>query len=383
MLAHHRFVKTVAHALRHRCGIKGNLASHRRMVVATSGGPDSVALLRALAGLAKRRTWHLRLAVGHVNHHLRDDAEEDARFVATLARRLELPLLRADLDLSRPKGNLEAHARKERYRSLAMMANDFDARYIVTAHHADDQLETLMMRLLRGSSARGLACMSWRRRLAPGSDRLLIRPMLSVDRVAVCQFLNDIGQDSRRDQTNTDTSRLRARLRYQVVPVLRDIRQDASAKAVALADHMRQIHHLIEREVAQHHRHVRRHAPNAVAVLERSVACQMPQMMLVALLQRLVTEAGVGQDRINRHTLAAMVRAIRDHQGGQRTFELATGAKLVVTSDQIRIHPALGVARTCSRITAAARGSEVRHPTSFLNRSVLGSLAQRNEQSCQ
>ena len=163
-LPHHPLVRAVAEGLRHHCGVREGA----RLIVAVSGGADSVALLRALAILAPRRNWNLNLAVGHVQHHLRKrGAEADARFVAALAKKLELPFLRADLEPPRPaKGNREDWARKERYGALAEMAQAFGASFMVTAHHGDDQLETMLMRLVRGCSVRGLAGMRWRRRLA-------------------------------------------------------------------------------------------------------------------------------------------------------------------------------------------------------------------------
>ena len=117
--AHHRFVKAIVWALRRRCGV----APGSKLLVATSGGADSVALLRALAIVAPRRAWRLELAVGHVRHHLRSAAEteQDAQLVSRLADELDLPLLCADLDLSGRGtgpggGNVEARARRQRYR---------------------------------------------------------------------------------------------------------------------------------------------------------------------------------------------------------------------------------------------------------------------------
>ena len=216
------------------------------MIIAVSGGADSVALLRTLAALANRRTWQLKLAVGHIQHHLREEAEADAQFVAELSDQLDLPFLRTDLDLTQVRGNLESVARKERYRALRTMAAEFDASSIVTAHHGDDQLETLLMRILRGSSSRGLGCMAWRRKLQPGSPVVLLRPMLAVDRQQVVEFLGDLNQTWCQDHTNADRSRLRARLRHDVIPVLHDVCHDAAAKSVATADHMRQFHQVVE-----------------------------------------------------------------------------------------------------------------------------------------
>jgi len=332
----HPFVKAIASALRQHCGLSATRDQGPRLIVATSGGADSVALLRTLAVLSNRRTWRLQLAVGHVQHHLRPEAEVDAAFVRGLADRLGLPFMRADLDLSTPNGNLEAHARRARYQALAEMAHEFDASCVVTAHHGDDQLETLLMRILRGSSVRGLSGMAWRRRLTPQSGCVLIRPMLAVNRNLARQFLTEINQSWRQDHTNADVSRLRARLRHEVLPVLHAIRPDAPAKAVALTDHLRQIDQLIETQT-NHQYDQRVICHGQTTELSRSDGRRMPEVVLIALLRRLLVEAGVNPDRLGRRVLGPIVRAVRDHQGGERAFEPGCGVRLILTRDRISI----------------------------------------------
>ena len=336
MIPKHPFVKAVAHALRHHCGIRPTPTQTGVMIVATSGGADSVALLRALAALAQRRTWRLRLVVGHVQHHLRDQAEGDAQFVADLASQLNLPMQRVDLDLTHTHGNLEANARHARYQALADIAQQAHARYVVTAHHGDDQLETVLMRLLRGSSVRGLAGMAWRRKLLPHHDCTLIRPMLALDHAKAQQFLNDLGQTWRHDHTNTDMSRLRARLRHDVLPCLRDIRPNVHQHMARLADHLRETHRLIENAIDRAAESVV--LRNEPTTLDRPKARSLPKIVLGGLLQRLLTQAGANGDKLGRRTLDPIIKAIRDTQGGQRHFELAASVRIEVTSQTVRIH---------------------------------------------
>ena len=337
ILARHPFVKAIAQSLRRRCGLNRHPDTDHRLIVATSGGRDSVALLRALEMLGRRRAWRLKLAVGHVQHHTRPEAEVDARFVANLAQQLGLPFLRADLDLSQPNGNLEARARQKRYQALAAMACDFDARLVVTAHHGDDQLETLLMRLLRGSSIRGLRCIAWQRKLLPDKPQTLLRPMLGVDRQQIDRFLADLNQPWRQDQTNTDRSRFRARLRHEVLPILHDLKNDVASKAVAVADHMRQAHALVETQVDRHARC--RPNANGHTALDRRQARQMPEIILVSLLRRVLVDAGVAADGLGHRTVGPIIRSIRDDQGGQRTFALPHDLRVVVTRHEIRIEP--------------------------------------------
>ena len=326
MPAGRRFVKAVSQALRHRCGVQRG----QRLLVAVSGGADSVALLRALADLAPRPAWGLSLAAGHVQHHLRQaDAEADAVFVQDLAQHLGLRFLRADLDLSRCAGNVESAARRHRYQALKGMAETFEAQHVVVAHHGDDQLETVLMRLLRGASVRGLSGMSWRRRLVPGSDLTLLRPMLGLDRAAAEGMLRAIGQGWRQDRTNTDTTRLRARLRKDVLPVLHDLRPNASRRAVLLGEHMRQISRFLDRSVDEAAAVVVRDTNGAR--LDRSAARDMPNAVLAALLRRLLEESGCGADKLGGRALRPLLRAVQDGAGGKRRFQFANQSMVVVT----------------------------------------------------
>jgi tRNA(Ile)-lysidine synthase len=336
-IQHHDLVKALAGSLRQRCGV----VAGSRVIVAASGGCDSVALLRAIALLADRRAWALTLAVGHVQHHLRDeDGEQDARFVEQLAGSLDLPFMRADLDLRSDsrQGNLESAARRERYRALGEMARTFDASFIATAHHGDDQLETLLMRILRGASVTGLRGIAWRRKLGPTDDRpgiMVIRPMLKTDRAKAIAFLKLLNQPWQEDHTNADLTRLRARLRHDVLPVLRDISADAAGKAVELGDHLRHVHRLIETEVARHHEHIDNNS--AARTIDRGEARLMNPVVLSALLRRLLTEAGCAADKLGLRALGPIIHAIGDIQGGQRSFALSDGVTVTLSRNEVRI----------------------------------------------
>lgn len=337
MPRHHEFVKTVVPALRRRCGIgRGD-----RVVVAVSGGGDSVALLRALAAIAPRRRWHLKLIVAHVQHHLRQQAEEDASFTRSLATELKLPFVRADLDgrALQAGGNLEAAARIGRYRALAELAEAAKAGFIATGHHGDDQLETMLMRILRGSSVRGLLAMPWRRPLE-GFEQVggleLIRPMLGLDRAAVGRFLEDIGQPWREDHTNADPAHLRARLRRQVLPVLHEISPDAAAKAVSLGDHLRELTQLLDATVARVMIDLVSMETDTI-VIERKGAAALVDAVLIELLRRILISEGAPADRIGRKVLDPVCRALRDPWGGRRVFRLAGGLELAVSIDALRI----------------------------------------------
>ena len=191
-----------------------------RVVTALSGGADSVALLVALARL--RRAGGGRLLAAHFNHALRGaESDADEAFVRGLCLRLDVPLDvgRADSGaLAATPDGLEAAARHARYRFLADVAARHGARYLVTAHTADDQAETILHHILRGTGLAGLAGMSRARLLNPSLT--LLRPMLTIRRRDVEAYLAALDQSYCVDATNADPALTRSRIRHKLLPLL-------------------------------------------------------------------------------------------------------------------------------------------------------------------
>ncbi len=198
------------------------------VVVAVSGGADSVALLRALDAARDPRD-PVPLVLAHLNHQLRGrDSDADEDFVLDLHARLiaagrpALHLCHHCLDvaaLARAKGeNLEAAARRERYRWLAETARSRGMRWIATGHTANDQAETVLHRLLRGTGLRGLRGIAPRRELKPGLT--VVRPLLSATRAEIVAYLHELAQPYREDATNNDVRYTRNRIRHELLPQL-------------------------------------------------------------------------------------------------------------------------------------------------------------------
>ncbi|HVS16601.1 MAG TPA: tRNA lysidine(34) synthetase TilS, partial [Thermoanaerobaculia bacterium] len=185
----------------------------RRLVVAFSGGPDSTALLAA--------TQRQALALGlepwavHLDHGLDPDSSRRARAARALAARLEIPFVERAVAIDpRPGRSLEAEARNARYRMLERERLRLGASWILTAHHRDDQLETLLLRLRQGSGLRGLTGI--RRRRHP-----LLRPLLDADREQLARSLADLPElTAVDDPTNRSPRHARNRLRGRLVPAL-------------------------------------------------------------------------------------------------------------------------------------------------------------------
>jgi tRNA(Ile)-lysidine synthase len=192
----------------------------RPAVVAVSGGPDSVALLRALAGLHADGVVG-NLIVAHLNHGLRGpESDGDESFVRELCARLGLAWRGAQTDLNdrAPGLGLEGAARQARYDWLAEVAAADGAGWVATGHTANDQAETVLHRLLRGAGLRGLAGIPARRELRPGV--VLVRPLLEVRRAEVLAYLEALGQDWREDRSNLDRRFMRNRIRHELLPLL-------------------------------------------------------------------------------------------------------------------------------------------------------------------
>lgn len=197
-----------------------------RIVVAVSGGADSSALALALDELSKAEKFGLRITAAHLDHGLRGAAgEEDARWVESLARELgfEIQLGRARVKerVAIERDNLEQAARRARYEFLAEVANTCGACVVLTGHTMDDQAETVLLRLLRGSGAEGLGGMESVRALTDSSDILLARPLLSWARRAETEkYCRERGVEFRTDEMNEDERFARVRVRRRLLPLM-------------------------------------------------------------------------------------------------------------------------------------------------------------------
>ena len=191
-----------------------SLPAGARLVVASSGGADSTALLHACVAVVPPE-W---LISCHVHHGLQSAADEFAAHCASAAHRLGVPFDLRRLDGRPARGeSVEAWAREHRYRALNACARDAGAVAVLTAHHADDQAETLLIGLARGSGPDGLSGMQ------PESDRdgiRLIRPFLSLSRMSLRDYCTRRGLAVISDPMNDDPARLRSALRAQVMPTL-------------------------------------------------------------------------------------------------------------------------------------------------------------------
>jgi len=207
------FVEAVRRTIRERRLI----AQGQTVLVACSGGADSVALAVILCVLAKHLRFSVRVA--HIHHRIRgDDADADARWVANLAAALGLPCHVGSTDVPHliecRRGSTEERARWARRLLLRNIADDAGADVIATAHHADDQAETVLMHILRGTGLSGLGGMAW------GPEDGYIRPFLGTRRNEIRDALSRWGVGWREDATNESHEYTRNRIRHVLIPSL-------------------------------------------------------------------------------------------------------------------------------------------------------------------
>jgi tRNA(Ile)-lysidine synthase len=195
----------------------GMLSGGELVLVAVSGGPDSIALLHCLDEAAPR--LHLTLAVAHLNHGIRGaEADADEGFVRAMSAKLGLPCFVERIELARlaaaSKRNLEEFAREKRYDFLNRTAEAAGAVRIAVGHTLDDQAETALFRFLRGSGIEGLGA------IHPVVNGTVIRPLLECSRKSILDYLQAAGIQYREDSTNRDFRHSRNRIRLELIPYL-------------------------------------------------------------------------------------------------------------------------------------------------------------------
>lgn len=197
------------------------------VICAVSGGADSVALLFAL--YLQKEKLGIRLSAAHFNHHLRgEESDADARFVRELCHRFDIPLYEGEAQVSSGKKGLEAAAREARYAFLKSLPGK-----IATAHTADDNAETVLLHLVRGTGLKGMGG------ITPVGENL-IRPMLLVTRQEVEEFLEEYCLRHMEDSSNGSDQFLRNRLRHHVMPLLKAENPRLSQNLSAMAQRLRQ-----------------------------------------------------------------------------------------------------------------------------------------------
>ncbi len=205
---------TLLHAQIHRTIRARRLFAHnQKLLVAVSGGQDSLCLIKLLLDLQPKWGWNI--AIAHCDHCWREDSQANAHHVENLAQSWNTPFY---LETANQPVNSEATARNWRYQALTKIAEVHNYQYIITGHTASDRAETLLYNLVRGTGADGLQALTWQRPLI--DNILLIRPLLEITRSQTAEFCQDFNLPIWEDSTNQNLQYSRNRIRQQLIPYL-------------------------------------------------------------------------------------------------------------------------------------------------------------------
>ena len=314
-----KLIQTVAGSIaRH-----GLIAPGDHLLVAVSGGADSVALAAILVELGGGRRSGFDLTLAHLDHALRPTSQQDAESVGRLAGQWDVPLVSERIDVGwlarQRKVGIEEAARIARYDFLHRVARQVGARRIALGHHRDDQAETVLMNVLRGGDIRGLAGMPVRRPIARGSDVEIIRPLLDVTRDELRRFLHRRQLDWVEDETNLSSEPLRNRIRLQLLPLLeRDYASGVSRRMAALAQRMAVLAEQLQQRAEQLWPQVVVRRDGRKIELNRACLIEAGQPLAVRLVCMAVEELGHGLGSVTAEHMDAAWSVVASARGGRR-----------------------------------------------------------------
>ncbi len=283
-----------------------------RYVVAVSGGVDSVVLLHLLS-----QQPGLRLTVAHFDHGIREDSTKDRQLVQQLAKSYSLPFVYSEGNLG--KDTSEDAARKARYVFLRNIKKQTGAKAIITAHHEDDVLETMIMNILRGTNRKGLSSLR-------STDNVL-RPLLTVPKMSIIAYAKKHGLEWREDSTNQDETYRRNYVRLKVVPKL------TMAKRQELLNHystMLALNRQIDGQLANH-----LHIQPTVRELDRKYFMKLPHKIAMEVLAAWLRRAGTRD--FSSQGLTRMVVAAKTAQP-HRIIDVNGRCYIGVTKDVLALY---------------------------------------------
>jgi len=240
MVKYKPLVKTMKEVLNY---LNNLLQENQIIVVATSGGPDSMFLLNLLVDIKKNR--NLKIVVAHVNHKLRKESEEEAFFVEEFCSLNHLIYEYMEIK-EYNHNNLENEARQKRYDFFKRLVHKYKANYIMTAHHGDDLIETIMMRLVRGSSIKGYS--GFKKEIDMGNYKL-IRPLITITKEDILNYLKEHNLKYFIDKSNFSREYTRNRYRLDILPFLKKENKKVHLKFLKFSQELNQVNTFIDNTV--------------------------------------------------------------------------------------------------------------------------------------
>jgi tRNA(Ile)-lysidine synthase len=326
---------------------QNQLVSGRKLVVAVSGGADSVCLLHILVKLQEK--LKVKLHVAHLNHRLRGtESEADAKYVSDLARQLGIPATIEGREVKNYQAehhlSLEEAAREVRYGFLAEVAKTIGTKLVAVGHTRDDHIETILLHLIRGTGTRGLQGLqpytNWK---SKSGSIVVIRPLLEISHQETEDYCRSHGLKPRIDATNISLSPLRNRVRHQLLPLLMSYNPAIAQALLRTAQIARDDIDFLDKEVAQLWNEVAQEQGKAI-VLDRKRLDRLPPTLKRYLLRAAVERMlGSAKDIEMRHIEEMM--SVLDKAAGKR-LSLPQGLifaleydRYLLTSDPTALSP--------------------------------------------
>ena len=321
-------IKRIREVLTEECGI----AKEDQLVLGVSGGADSLALL----DLLNVDGWNIVCA--HFNHLLRDEAEGDVDFVRDFCQKRQIEFITGSANVrnwaASEKKNLELAARELRYKFLLETAEAHDAAAVLVAHHADDQIETVLMHLIRGTGLNGLTGMYSKKITNWHPTIPLVRPMLGIWREEILAYCAERGLQPRVDETNFDTGYVRNRLRHHVIPGLIDIEANVGKNVLRMTELVKADEALISSMVKDAWKQATNFIDDEQVMIDRKVFLDQS----IGLQRRLIMEAlrymlGTPED-IDFGVIEKARKAVNNPPVSQQ-IDLSKNLRLIVQDEQI------------------------------------------------
>ena len=291
-----------------------------RVLLAVSGGADSMALLGLVQQLPSE--WQPQFAVVHVHHHLREESDEEFRIIQEYCRSQGIVFFAEHWsEEDHPKSNLEMAAREFRYAFFADIMEKWQATHLATAHHADDQLETILMRLVRGSTLNGISGIAFSRAFGRGQ---LVRPLLSFQKDELYQICGIAGIPYREDSTNSELTFTRNRYRNRIIPLLKSENKQAARHFGDFSEDLQDVLKVVQPIIAQaFHSLFTKVDSDWVLDLNAWQACDVSLQRLV--LSHFVTEQMIPAGHDFRRSQLTAVMDLAENQAPQKQISLTGG----------------------------------------------------------
>lgn len=305
--------------------------SGETIVVAVSGGADSTALLLALDELKTHDKLGINICVAHLDHGLRESSAKDAKWVANLATRLGYRSVigrsKVAQEIEATGENLEQAARKARYAFLERTAKRVSARYVLTAHTMDDQAETVLLRLMRGSAATGLGGMEAVRPIAKNSPIQLVRPLLWARRADTEDYCRVRKTAFLSDEMNDDDSFARIKVRKHLLPLMESFNNKVVEALSRTAAQLREDGAVLFNDSGALLKRASLEGETKTPALDVKVLSAAPPALRRRALRQWISEARGSARRLEMVHLSSVEKLLEGNAGG-RVVELPSGGRV-------------------------------------------------------